>query len=112
MGWEATETVAHEHDAEGRLVASRVTREIEWDDWQRSLALALVDLEASTDHNGIPSWDALDPTAVDPDGDFHWRAEPVVNFPQAAIDRARREAEDEDTDGVTWRVRKVMARTD
>lgn len=113
MGWEAAETVAHEHDAEGRLVASRVTREIEWDDWQRSLALALVDLEASTDHNGIPIWDAFNPTAADPDGEFHFRAEREVNQAQAVLDRARREAKDDaDTDGVTWRVRKVMARTD
>ena len=111
MGWEATEHVVHER-VDGVLVASRVTRDVEWDQWQRSLALALVDLEASTDANGIPVWDAFDDTAVDPDGEFHFRAERVTNHAQAAIDRLRRESKDEDADGVTYRVDKVMARTD
>lgn len=90
-----------------------MTREVEWDEWQRSLALASLDLENSIDPGtGVPSWDAYDPTAIDPDGEFHWRAEKDVNFAQAAIDRARREDKDGDSDGVRWTVRKIPARTD
>lgn len=98
------------YDGAGLLVGSRVTRESEWDEWQRSLALALIDLEASIQPHGVASWDAFNPTAIDPDGEFHFRAEPVTDYAQAAIDRARRENKDGDHDGVTYVVRKVMAR--
>lgn len=117
MGWEAAETVVHEHDGDGRLVSSRVTRDIEWDDWQRALTLALVDLERETGPHGHPMWEATNPTAVDPNGDYHYAAdEPVVDFAaqvQARAEKAWRDDpahKDEDTSGLFFPVRKVYAR--
>ncbi len=36
LGWEPTETHAHEYDDAGRIVRTTVTREVEWDDVERA----------------------------------------------------------------------------
>lgn len=117
MGWEPSESVAHEYDVDGVLVASRVTRESEWDQWQRSLVLASIDLENDTGAHGHLRSEATDPTALDPDGDYHYAAEPepLVDAAARAESRAREQWRDEhgkdaDMSGVIFRVRKVMAR--
>ena len=78
------------------------------------MTLAYIDLGVSIDpETGIPVWDAENPTAVDENGEFHFRAERVDNFARAVRDRAYRELDkDGDRDGVSFRVRKVMARAD
>lgn len=47
-GWEPREVVAHQHDEAGRLTRSVVTREPEFDEEQRNLLLALVEIEDDT----------------------------------------------------------------
>lgn len=113
MGWEAAETIAHEHDADGVLVASRVTREPEWDSWQRSLALAGFDLERDTGPHGHPMSEATNPTALDPDGDWHYvEDEPIIDAAARAAARAEKAWREsgEDMAGVIFPVRKVLAR--
>lgn len=41
-GWEPTETHDHEHDEQGRLIRTTVTREPEWDDDEQAWMLALL----------------------------------------------------------------------
>ena len=96
-----------------------MTREVEWDEWQRSLALALIDLENDTGSHGHLLSEATDPTALDPNGEWHYAADvPRVDAAAIAQDRARKAwieehgGKDADTTGVTFPVRKVMARTD
>lgn len=114
MGWEATETVVHEHDDAGQLVASRSTRDVEWDPWQRALALALVDLENATGPHGHPLWEALDPTAEDPDGDYRYAVDVEPEFVERAIARVRKQwiadHPDDDPSTVRFVARKVTAR--
>lgn len=116
MGWEAAETVAHEYDADGVLVASRVTREPEWDQWQRSLALAGFDLERDTGPHGHLQSESTDPTAGDPDGKYRYVAgEPVIDHAaraQARAEKAYREEHGKDADmtGLIFPVEKVLAR--
>lgn len=46
LGWEPTEYHDHEYDAAGRLLRTVVTREPEWDDYEREKLAALVQYEA------------------------------------------------------------------
>lgn len=115
MGWEASEQVAYVYDGAGLLVGSRVTRDCEWDARQRSLVLASIDLENSTDENGVPSWDALNPTAEDPDGEFRWEMDVQTNYvsrARAAADKRWRaeHGADADMSGIKFVPRKVLAR--
>lgn len=114
MGWEAAESVAYEYDRDGRLVSSRVTRDIEWDDWQRALTLAAIDLERSVGPHGHPKWEAENPTAEDPNGEYRYVVEPVTDYVDRAISRAEkafREAhKDDDMSGITFHAKKVYAR--
>lgn len=116
MGWEAAETVAHEYDADGVLVASRVSREPEWDQWQRSLALAGFDLERDTGPHGHLMSEATDPTALDPDGEYRYVTDDPIVDAAAQSEARRRKAwrdehgKDADMDGLIFPTRKVMAR--
>jgi hypothetical protein len=108
----------HEHDADGVLVASRVTREPEWDVWQRSLALAGFDLDRETGPHGHPMWEATDPTALDPEGDYRYvtddpHVDAAERSRQQRIKRWRDEnGKDADMSGLIFHTRKVLARDD
>lgn len=54
LGWEPREVHEHEYDDAGRLVRTVVTREVEWDDWERQKMLDLADHEAHLCECGFP----------------------------------------------------------
>lgn len=75
LGWEPTETHVHTYDDAGRMVRTVVTREPEWDDWERTKMLALSEHEASLCECGFPRWLADE----DPDLEVTMRTCPVCS---------------------------------
>lgn len=53
LGWEPVEVQEHEYDDAGRLVRTVVTREAEWDDFERAKMQALADYNAGICECGL-----------------------------------------------------------
>jgi hypothetical protein len=77
---------------DGVLVGSVTIRESEWDDDQRALMLAHLELEADIGPHGQPMSEATSPLANPSDPKRAWVYEgrgPVVDYAAQAIDKKR-----------------------
>lgn len=74
----------------------------DWSERDRGLAVGLIALEEQTTY-GFPVDEA-----TDPDSDGHYVVERVINYPAAAVERARKEDKDPEpgTEYRVWDLRK------
>lgn len=92
LGWEPREVHEHEYDDAGRLVRTVVTREAEWDDWERQKMLELAQYESRLCACGFPE----DIADSDPDLEIAYRVCPVCAGLAQAM-RAQAEADKRET---------------
>lgn len=86
-GWEPREVTEH-HYRKGRLVQTITTREVEWDEEQRALALAMFQFQAETCH-GCGGW-LQETTAEEAEGKYV--ALPPIRCHRCKVINAEREA--------------------